>query len=109
MRALLAMIIGWVCVAASAAHAQSATAPVRLGIILDMSGIYADITGIGSVTAAKMAVEDFGRRVLGRPIEVLYADHQNKADIAAAIATKWFEEEHVDAIMDVAASSPALR
>ena len=53
--------------------------PLRLGLILDMSGPYADVTGPGSAAAAKMAVEDFGGKVLGRPIELLVADHQNKA------------------------------
>ena len=60
----------------------SAQAPLKLGLLLDMSGPYADLGGQGSVTAARMAVEDFGGKVLGRPIEVVFADHQNKADIA---------------------------
>lgn len=81
---------------------------VRLGLILDMSGVYADVTGAGSATAAKMAVEDFGGKVLNRPIEILVADHQNKADIAAAQARQWFETQNVMALMDVAASAPAL-
>ena len=62
---------------------------VKIGLILDMSGIYADITGIGSVNAAKMAIEDFGGKVAGKPIELVYADHQNKPDIAAARAREW--------------------
>ncbi|HZS82818.1 MAG TPA: ABC transporter substrate-binding protein [Stellaceae bacterium] len=82
--------------------------PVRIGLLLDMSSLYADITGIGSETAAKMAVEDFGGKVLGRPIEVLAADHQNKPDIASAKAREWFDNEHVDALLDVAASATAL-
>jgi branched-chain amino acid transport system substrate-binding protein len=81
---------------------------VRIGLIEDMSGVYADITGPGAVTAAKMAVEEFGETVLGMPIEIVSADHQNKADIGGAIARKWFDEEKVDAILDVASSSPAL-
>jgi branched-chain amino acid transport system substrate-binding protein len=81
---------------------------VKIGMIEDMSSIYADITGIGAVTAAKMAVEDFGGKVLGKPIEVVSADHQNKADIAAATAREWFDTGHVDALMDVAASATAL-
>lgn len=85
-----------------------AQAPVKLGLILDMSSIYADITGAGSELAARMAVEDFGGKVLGRPIEVVVADHQNKPDIAAAVASRWFDAEGVQAILDVAASSPAL-
>jgi branched-chain amino acid transport system substrate-binding protein len=81
---------------------------VRIGLIEDMSGLYADITGMGSVTAAKMAVEDFGGKVLGAPIEVLSADHQNKPDIASATAREWFDTQQVDAILDVAASATAL-
>lgn len=93
---------------AATAQAQPNAEPVKLGLILDMSGIYSDIGGPASVTATRMAVDDFGGKVLGRPIQVLVADHQNKADIAAAIATKWFDEQRVDALIDVAASSPAL-
>jgi branched-chain amino acid transport system substrate-binding protein len=89
----------------SGARAQ---APVKLGLILDMGSLYADVTGPGSEYAARMAVADYGGKVLGRPIELLIADHQTKADIAAAIATKWFDTEDVTALLDVAASSPAL-
>lgn len=81
---------------------------VRIGLIEDMSGVYADITGMGVVTAARMAVEEFGGTVLGKPIDIVFADHQNKPDIGASIARKWFDEENVDAILDVATSSPAL-
>jgi branched-chain amino acid transport system substrate-binding protein len=81
---------------------------VKIGLIEDMSSLYADITGIGAVTAAKMAVEDFGGTVLGKPIEVVATDHQNKADSAAATARAWFDTQHVDALMDVAASATAL-
>lgn len=91
-----------------AAGGACAQAPVKLGLILDMSGVYADITGAGSELAARMAVEDFGSTVLGRPIEVVVADHQNKPDIAATVASRWFDTEGVQAILDVAASSPAL-
>ncbi len=81
---------------------------VRLGFLLDMSGVYADVTGPGSAAAARMAVEDVGGTVLGAPVEVLVADHQNKPDIAAATARAWFDTERVDAILDVAASATAL-
>ncbi len=97
---------------AGAQPAQSTAAipsgVVKIGLILDMSGPYSDTTGVGSATAAKMAVEDFGGRVLGAPIEVLIADHQDSADRAAAIARDWFDNRHVDAIMDVAGSSEGL-
>jgi len=81
---------------------------VRIGLILDMNSLYADLTGEGSVTAARMAIEDFGGKVLGAPIELVYADHQNKADLAAAKAREWFDADRVDVIADVAASATAL-
>ena len=98
------------CLAGVAAHAQppASDAPIKLGAILDMGGVYADVTGPGSETAARMAIEDFGGKLLGRPIQFLVADHQNKPDIAAAVATRWYDQEGVTAIMDVASSSPAL-
>jgi len=89
-------------------HPASAQSPLKLGYILDMSGPYADITGAGSVEAARMAVEDFGGKVLGRPVEIIFADHQNKADIAGSTAREWFDNRGVDAILDVAASATAL-
>ncbi len=81
---------------------------VKIGLILDMSGLYSDITGPNLATAVKLAVEDFGGQVLGKPIEVLVADHQNKADIAASKAREWYDTEKLDAVLDVAASAPAL-
>ena len=96
------------CAFATQAQEKVSDGVVKIGMIEDMSSIYADATGIGAVTAAKMAVEDFGRKVLGKPIEVVAADHQNKADIASATAREWFDTQHVDALMDVAASATAL-
>jgi branched-chain amino acid transport system substrate-binding protein len=92
---------------ATAAFAQ-AKLPLKLGAILDMSGLYADITGSGSETAAKMAAEDFGGEVLGRKIEIIAADHLNKADLAASIARDMLDNQGVEAIIDVAASATAL-
>jgi branched-chain amino acid transport system substrate-binding protein len=91
-----------------AAAQTASTEPVRIGAILDMASLYADVTGPGTEYAIRTAVADYGGKVLGRPIEVLIADHQTKADIAASIATKWFDTQGVVALMDVAASSPAL-
>ena len=105
--AIAPMVVG----AAALAGAQTPKISddvVKIGLIEDMSGVYADITGMGAVTGARMAVEDFGGKVLGKPIEVVFADHQNKADIGGAIARRWFDSENVDAILDVASSSPAL-
>lgn len=90
------------------ARAQISDGVVRIGLILDMSSLYADITGPGSEMAARMAAEDFGSTVLGKPIEIVAADHFNKADVAAAKAREWFDTGHVDALMDVAASATAL-
>jgi branched-chain amino acid transport system substrate-binding protein len=92
--------------ASPAAYAQ--TKPLKLGYILDMSGLYADITGPGSETAAKMAAEDFGGEVLGRKIEIVAADHLNKADLSASIARDMLDNQGVEAILDVAASATAL-
>ena len=74
---------------------------VRIGVLSDMSGQYSDSGGRGSVEAARMAVEDFGAKVLGKPVEVVFADHQNKADIAAAKARQWWDAEGVDMIIDL--------
>src|SRR3981189_171600 len=90
-----------------AAMAQSKP-PLKLGAILDMSGLYADITGAGSETAAKMAAEDFGGEVLGRKIEIIAAHHLNKADLSANIARDMLDNQGVEMIFDVAASATAL-
>nr|WP_314711121.1 ABC transporter substrate-binding protein [uncultured Comamonas sp.] len=81
---------------------------VRLGILTDLNGPFADITGPGSAAAIQMAIDDFGGQVLGKKIELVVADHQNKADIASSKAREWFDTGKVDAIMDVAVSAPAL-
>ncbi len=91
-----------------AGAAQAADGPIKLGVLVDMSSLYADPTGKGSVTATQMAVEDFGGTVLGRKIEVVGADHQNKPDVGKAIADKWYDADGVDAIIDVPTSSVAL-
>ncbi len=81
---------------------------VKIGILNDQSGVYADFGGTGSVEAARMAVEDFGGTVLDAPIEIVSADHQNKADIASTIARQWYDTEQVDSIMELTTSSVAL-
>ncbi len=95
-------------VAPALAGAQISDDVVKLGVLNDMSSLYADATGKGSLLAAQMAVEDFGGSVLGKPIEVVFADHQNKPDIGANIGRQWYDQEHVDAIVDVPTSSVAL-
>ena len=74
---------------------------VKIGVLTDMSGQFSHESGEGAVTAVKMAVEDFGGKVLGKPIEVVVADHQNKPDIASALARKWFDVEKVDMIANL--------
>lgn len=91
----------------SAAHAAD-TVPIRIGVLNDQSGAYASIMGPGSVVAARMAVEDFGPSVLGRPIEILVADHQNKVDIGTSIARQWCDTSDVGLIIDIGHSAVAL-
>ena len=81
---------------------------IKIGVLTDMSSIYADIGGAGSVEAARMAIADFGGTVNGEKIELVSADHQNKPDLGLAIANQWFGINGVDAIADVATSSVAL-
>ena len=102
------MTVGAAALMASAAHAEISDNVVKIGILNDMSGPYSALGGQGSLEAAKMAVEDFGGTVQGAPVEVVGADHQNKADIGATIARQWFDAEQVDTIMDLTTSSVAL-
>lgn len=81
---------------------------VKIGILNDMSGVYADTAGQGSVAAAELAIEDFGDTVLDKPIEIISADHQNKADVGSNIAREWYDVQNVDVIMDLTTSSVAL-
>jgi len=81
---------------------------VRIGVLNDQSGVYADLGGPGAVVAAQMAVEDAGGSVFGRPVEVLFADHQSKADIGVAIARRWFDSDKVDMAIGFDNSSVAL-
>jgi branched-chain amino acid transport system substrate-binding protein len=93
---------------AAPAAAQISGGVIKIGVLNDQSGLYADLTGQGSVVAARMAVEDFGAAKKGMKVEVVFADHQNKPDIGSQIARKWYDAEGVDAIFDVPTSSVAL-
>jgi len=93
---------------ASGAQAQVSTDVVKIGLLIDMSGSYSDLSGAGSVVAGRMAVEDFGGKVLGKPIELVFADSQNKADVAATKAREWFDTGNVDAILDRVPTNVAL-
>jgi branched-chain amino acid transport system substrate-binding protein len=96
------------CLSAHDARAQISDDVVRIGVLNDQSGLYADLGGPGSVVAARMAVEDFGGAVLGKPVEIVYADHQNKSDVGAAIAREWFEVGKVDMVIGFDHSAVAL-
>src|SRR4051794_5856081 len=95
-------------VATSALAQQASDGVVKIGILNDQSGVYADFGGKWSVEAARMAVQDFGGKVLGVPVEIVNADHQNKPDVASSLARQWYDVEKVDAIMELTTSSVAL-
>ncbi|MBN3752881.1 ABC transporter substrate-binding protein [Paraburkholderia sp. Tr-20389] len=95
-------------VAFTAGSAQAADDAVKIGFITDMSGLYADIDGQGGLEAIRMAVADFGGKVNGKPIQVVYADHQNKADIAASRAREWFDRDGVDMLVGGTNSATGL-
>jgi branched-chain amino acid transport system substrate-binding protein len=90
-----------------AADAQTSDGVVKLGVLNDMSSLYADVGGKGSVLAAQMAADDAGN-IAGARVEVVFADHLNKPDVGVSIARQWLEVDHIDAIVDVPTSSVAL-
>jgi branched-chain amino acid transport system substrate-binding protein len=93
----------------SVLHAQEVSGDVvKIGVLNDQSGTYADLGGQGAVVAAQMAADDFGGTVLGKKIEIVFADHQNKPDIASNIVNQWIDTENVDVVADVPTSSVAL-
>ncbi len=94
--------------AAGAAHAQISDGVIKIGVMNDQSGTYADLAGPGSVVAARMAVEDFGAAKKGLKVEILVADHQNKPEVGSSIARQWFDVDKVDLIVDVPTSSVVL-
>lgn len=96
------------CAAFAAGNARAADDAVKIGFITDMSGLYADIDGQGGLEAIRMAVADFGGKVNGKPIQVVYADHQNKADIAASRAREWFDRDGVDLLIGGTNSATGL-
>src|SRR5436853_3147354 len=96
------------CVISGAARAEISGDVVRVGVLNDISGIFQDTNGMGSVEAAKMAAEDFNGGGKNIKVEIVYADHQNKADVGSAIARKWLDVDGVDAIVDVPNSAVGL-
>jgi branched-chain amino acid transport system substrate-binding protein len=101
-------VAGAIALLAGTASAQYSDGVIKIGVMNDMSGLYADIAGPGSVWAAKKAVEDFGAAAKGMKVEILAADHQNKPDIGSNIARQWIDVDKVDAIADVPTSSVGL-
>ena len=107
-KAVATLALAVVSTLASAATPQISDNIVKIGVLTDMSGPFSDISGPGAVLAAKMAVEDFGGKVLGKPIEMVYADHQNKPDIGMSTAREWIDVGKVDMIADLMNSAVAL-
>src|SRR5215203_6585241 len=101
-------ILGAALLASSAALAQVSDDVVKIGVLTDMNGPAATPTGQGSVTSAQMAIDDFGGKVLGKPISIIVGDHQLKPDIGAGIARRWYDTEQVDLIVDVPVSAVGL-
>jgi branched-chain amino acid transport system substrate-binding protein len=108
LQLVLISVLTGACMGAPIARAQVSDDVVRIGVLNDQSGLYADLGGPGSVVAARMAVEDAGGTVLGKPVEIVFADHQNKADIGVAVARRWFENEKVDMAIGFDNSAVAL-
>ena len=106
-QSLLALAIAGTFVA-GAAHAQVSDNVIKIGVLSDMSSLYTDLAGAGSVLAAKMAVEDSGIEKRGYKVEFVSADHQNKPDVGSAIARQWYDTDKVDVIVDVPNSGVAL-
>jgi branched-chain amino acid transport system substrate-binding protein len=106
-KSFLAALAGVVMLATSA-HAQISDGVIKMGVLNDQSSLYADLAGQGSVVAARMAVEDYGAAGKGLKVEIVFADHQNKADVGSQIARQWYDAEKVDVILDVPNSGVAL-
>src|ERR1700761_8615502 len=108
MQRIWILVLGLLAVGSVPAAAQISDDVVKIGVLTDLSGPSATATGKGSVTAAEMAVSDFGGSVLGKPVQVISADHQIKPDVAAGIARQWYDRDQVDLIVDVPVSAVGL-
>ncbi|HTK91987.1 MAG TPA: ABC transporter substrate-binding protein [Verrucomicrobiae bacterium] len=104
----IALVLAAMLLAAGPAAAEVSDGVVKIGVLNDQSSLYADLTGQGSVLAARMAVEDYGAVAKGLKVEIIFADHQNKADVGSAIARQWYDADKVDVIVDVPNSAVAL-
>src|SRR5262245_39482534 len=101
-------LLAAIALAAGGVRAQMSDGVIKIGVMNDQSGTYADLAGPGSVIAARMAVEDFGAAKKGMKVEIVVADHQNKPEVGSQIARQWFDVDKVDAILDVPTSSVVL-
>jgi branched-chain amino acid transport system substrate-binding protein len=108
MKRIMSLAVLSAALACGTAHAQMTDGVVKIGVMNDMSGTYADLSGQGSVVAAQMAIEDFGAAAKGLKVEVVGADHQNKPDVGSNIVRTWIDRDQVDVIVDVPTSSVAL-
>ena len=105
---LAGMILAAAVVSAAPASAQVSDDVVKIGVLTDMNGPASAATGRGSLIAAQMAIDDFGKQVAGKPIVLISADHQNKPDVGATLARRWYDVEQVDLIVDVPVSAVGL-
>jgi branched-chain amino acid transport system substrate-binding protein len=108
MKRMRSLIVAAAALASSSAYAQYTDGVIKIGVLTDMSSLYSDLAGAGSVAAAKMAVADFNPAAKGMKVEIISGDHQNKPDIASSLANSWFDVDKVDVIVDLVNSGTAL-
>jgi branched-chain amino acid transport system substrate-binding protein len=108
MKSVRQLVVLSILLASSSAFAQYTDGVIKIGVMNDMSGTYSDLSGQGSVIAARMAVEDFGAAAKGMKVEIVGADHQNKPDVGSNVVRTWIDRDKVDVIVDVPTSSVAL-
>ncbi len=108
MKTMRSVIMAAAALASSSAYAQYTDGVVKIGVLTDMSSLYSDLAGAGSVAAAKMAVADFNPASKGMKVEIIAGDHQNKPDIASSLANSWFDVDKVDVLVDLVNSGAAL-
>src|SRR6266478_10047917 len=108
MKLIQSLIATAAVLASSSAFAQYTDGVIKIGVLVDMSSLYADLGGPGSVVAAKLAIEDFGAAAKGMKVEIISADHQNKADLASGIVNSWIDVDKVDVILNGSSSGVGL-
>src|ERR1700758_4800822 len=108
MNSIRGVLAAGLVVCAGVAHAEIANGKVKIGVMTDLSGGYEQNSGNGSVEAARMAAEEMGNKVNGAAIEIIAGDHQNKPDIGASVASRWFDVDKVDAVTDLVNSAVAF-